>query len=114
MVVKADKSDLSGLQYGNFSAHLPVILSIPQPPISQHPRIWVTSNPNTQDHINSSRNGANDSTRETQTLNTRHFRQHDNNQNRLLLLTAEHFPLDWVGTLKHGAPIIELFWPSYS
>ncbi|KAJ5197606.1 hypothetical protein N7449_008085 [Penicillium cf. viridicatum] len=78
------------------------------------PRLWATSDPNTEDDINSSRNGTNDPTRETQTLNTCHFRQHDNNKNRLLLLTAEHFPLDWVGTLKHGASIIELFCPSYS
>ncbi|CAI7606110.1 unnamed protein product [Penicillium palitans] len=85
------------------SAHISQsFLSIRQSPISQHPRLWVTSNPNIQDHINSSRNGTNDPTHETQTLNTRHFRQHDNNQNRLLLLTAEHFPLDWVDTLKHG------------
>lgn len=85
------------------SAHISQsFLSIRQSPISQHPRLWVTSNPNIQDHINSSRNGTNDPTHETQTLNTRHFRQHDNNQNRLLLLTAEHFPLDWVETLQHG------------
>lgn len=107
MVVKADKSDLSGLQYGNFSAHLPVIsqhstITNLSAPSSLGPRLWVTSNPNIQDHINSSRNGTNDPTHETQTLNTRHFRQHDNNQNRLLLLTAEHFPLDWVDTLQHG------------
>ncbi|KOS46223.1 hypothetical protein ACN38_g2838 [Penicillium nordicum] len=66
MMVKAGKSDLSGLQNGNFSTHSELFLNIRQPPISQrtpHPWLWVTSTPNTQDHINSPRNGANDPTR---------------------------------------------------
>ncbi|KAJ6131806.1 hypothetical protein N7471_007021 [Penicillium samsonianum] len=69
-VVKADKSGLAGLQHGDFSAHHPCL------------HLWVTSNPNTEDHMNPSRNGTNDPTPETQNLNTCDFGQHDINQHR--------------------------------
>lgn len=66
-----------------------IIQSIPstrQPPASQYLHLWVTSNPNTEDHIDSPRNGTKEPASETQSLNN--CSSHGINWHRLLNLTG--------------------------
>lgn len=93
-----------------------LFLSTRQPPISQYLQLWVTSDPQHrrphQFHMKRyQRSHLRDSKPQHSSFSSTWY------QSTSILpfnCWGLHFPLDWSGTLKYGAPIIELFYPSYS